>query len=84
MEGRPDEVRGTAFTPLEAFVMELFRLISPNGGSISALEETKTPPYTRHGYIATPHTSTPSRESNARRGRVSEPLPVWNRGAPPK
>ncbi|MFZ0854312.1 MAG: hypothetical protein WAO08_34575 [Hyphomicrobiaceae bacterium] len=58
MEGSPDEARGTPFTPLEGFVMELFRLISPNGGSISALEETRTPPYTRHGYIVTPHTST--------------------------
>jgi cytochrome P450 len=58
MEGNPDEARGATFTPLESFVMESFRLISPNGGSISALEETRTPPYTRHGYIITPHTST--------------------------
>jgi hypothetical protein len=35
MEGNFDEARGTAFTPLERFVMELFRVISPNGGSIS-------------------------------------------------
>ena len=58
MEGNFDGPRGTAFTPLERFVMELFRLISPNGGSISALEEMRTPPYARHGYIVTPHTST--------------------------
>jgi cytochrome P450 len=38
--------------------MELFRTISPSGGSISALEEVRTPPYRRHGYIVTPHTST--------------------------
>jgi cytochrome P450 len=38
--------------------MELFRIISPNGGSISALQEMRAPPYPRHGYIVTPHTST--------------------------
>ena len=36
-----------------AFVMELFRTISPNGGSISALQETRPPPFERHGYIVT-------------------------------
>ncbi len=59
MEGNFDQAgKGAAFTPLECFVMELFRTISPNGGSISALEETRTPPYDRHGYIVTPHTAT--------------------------
>ena len=37
MEGSFDDAGGNAFTPLERFVMELFRTISPNGGSISAL-----------------------------------------------
>ena len=37
---------------------ELFRIITPNGGSISALTEVRTPPYERHGYVATPHAST--------------------------
>ena len=58
MEGNPDNAAGEPFTPLERFVMELFRIISPNGGSISAMEEVRTPPYQRHGYVATPHTST--------------------------
>jgi cytochrome P450 len=59
MEGNFDQAStGAPFTPLESFVMELFRTISPNGGSISALEETRAPPFTRHGYIVTPHTST--------------------------
>ena len=59
MEGGSDQAgKAAAFTPLEAFVMELFRTISPNGGSISALEETKPPPFERHGYIVTPHTAT--------------------------
>ena len=38
--------------------MELFRTIVPNGGSISALAEVRTPPYERFGYIVTPHKST--------------------------
>ncbi len=38
--------------------MELFRTITPNGGSISALAEVRTPPFERHGYIVTPHKST--------------------------
>ena len=58
MEDNPDNAAGEPFTPLERFVMELFRIISPNGGSISAMEEVRTPPYQRHGYVATPHTST--------------------------
>ena len=38
--------------------MELFRTISPNGGSISALDPTRPPAVQRHGYIATPHPTT--------------------------
>jgi cytochrome P450 len=58
MEGSPDDASGKAFTPLERFVMELFRTITPNGGSISALREVRTPPYQRHGYVVTPHEAT--------------------------
>ena len=58
MEGGPDDAAGKAFTPLERFVMELFRTITPNGGSISALREVRTPPYQRHGYVVTPHEAT--------------------------
>ena len=58
MEGSPDDTGGKPFTPLERFVMELFRTITPNGGSISALTEVRTPPYERHGYVVTPHEST--------------------------
>jgi hypothetical protein len=50
--------------------MELFRVISPNGGSISAIQDARTSAYgaspqhrfgfpmERHSYISTPHTST--------------------------
>ncbi|KAA0697884.1 hypothetical protein DTW90_17225 [Neorhizobium sp. P12A] len=58
MQGDFDNADGAPFTPLERFTMELFRTISPNGGSISALTETQTPPFERFGYIVSPHTST--------------------------
>lgn len=56
--GTFDTPDGSPFPPLERFVMELFRVISPNGGSISALEETRPPAFERHNYIISPHTST--------------------------
>src|SRR5271163_4626130 len=65
-----DTASGAAFSPLELFIMELFRVISPNGGSISAIHDARTSAYggspqqrvgfpmERHSYISTPHTST--------------------------
>ena len=70
MSGKFDDAGGAAYSPLELFVMELFRVISPNGGSISAIEDARTSAYgaspqerfgvplERHSYISTPHTST--------------------------
>ena len=70
MSGNFDTASGAGFTPLELFVMELFRVISPNGGSISAIQDARTSAYgaspqqrfglplERHSYISTPHTST--------------------------
>lgn len=58
MEDQGGGAKGAPFTPIERFVMELFRTISPNGGSISALEETRPPRFERHGYIVSPHTTT--------------------------
>jgi len=57
MSGNFDEPDGTAFTPLDRFVMELFRTISPNDGSISTLAETGQldPLYPRYGYMTNPH-----------------------------
>jgi hypothetical protein len=37
MSGNFDNANDAPFSPLELFVMELFRVISPNGGSISAI-----------------------------------------------
>ena len=53
-----DRADGSQFTPLERFVMELFRTISPNSGSESAIEELATPPYERYGHVVTPHRET--------------------------
>lgn len=58
MSHNPDTLDGSAFPPLERFTMELFRTISPNGGSISALTEPNPPSFERSGYIVSPHTST--------------------------
>ncbi len=65
-----DSADGVAYSPLELFVMELFRVISPNGGSVSAIKDARRSAYgaspqqkfgvplQRHSYISTPHTST--------------------------
>ncbi len=58
MAGNFDAPDGSAFPPLERFVMELFRTISPNSGSISAVAETRPPAFERHGFVVSPHTST--------------------------
>jgi hypothetical protein len=70
MSGDYDNAQGAPYTPLERLVMELFRTISPNGGSISAIEDARTTaygasphqrfgvPYERASYISTPHTNT--------------------------
>jgi hypothetical protein len=41
MSGDYDNANGGPYTPLELFVMELFRTISPNGASISAIEDAR-------------------------------------------
>jgi len=41
MLSNPDVASGAPYTPLEMFVMELFRTISPNGGSISSISDTR-------------------------------------------
>jgi len=56
MEGDPDNAGPGAFTPLPRFVMELFRTISPNPGSVSTLRELR-PVHgaDRYVYAITPH-----------------------------
>ena len=57
MADGPDETDGSAFTPLDRFVMELFRTISPNAGSLStvAMQRGLQP---REGAVVTPHLPT--------------------------
>jgi cytochrome P450 len=53
----PDEADGGAFTPLDRLVMELFRTISPNGGSLSTVT-TQRGLEPREGGVITPHLAT--------------------------
>jgi hypothetical protein len=65
-----DSANSVAYSPLELFVMEMFRVISPNAGSVSAIKDARRSAYgaspqqrfgvplERHSYISTPHTST--------------------------
>ena len=68
MSGNFDTAGGASFSPLELFVMELFRVISPNGGSVSTIHDTRSSgrspqqklglPFERDSYVSTPHAST--------------------------
>jgi len=70
MSGDFDNANGAPYTPLELFVMELFRTISPNSGSISAIDDARNSAYgesphrslglsfDRDSYLITPHTTT--------------------------
>jgi hypothetical protein len=44
MSGNYDNVNATPYTPIELFVIELFRTISPNRGSISATHDARNRP----------------------------------------
>jgi len=41
MKNAPDKADGRPFTPLDRFVMELFRTINPNSGSLSQLQRMR-------------------------------------------
>ena len=58
MESNFDHASDGAFTPLECFVMELFRTITPNPGSLSTLAELVPPPFERYNYVMVPHAAT--------------------------
>jgi hypothetical protein len=61
MTSDPDEMDNSPFTPLDRFVMELFRTISPNGGSVSSLAAIAQffgAGYTGFSTIITPHPET--------------------------
>lgn len=58
MTGAPDRRDGGAFTPLDRFVMELFRTISPNAGSLSGMERQQQLSGNAHSIVVTPHLTT--------------------------
>lgn len=55
MTGAPDQADGSAFTPLDRFVMELLRTISPNAASVSTLAVRQHFLGTGYSTILTPH-----------------------------
>jgi cytochrome P450 len=55
MTNEPDQADGSAFTPLDRFVMELFRTISPNSGSLSAMERQRQLLGSTFSIMVTPH-----------------------------
>jgi cytochrome P450 len=61
MKDSPDESDKSMFTPLDRYIMELFRTIAPNAGSDSSLPAIQQPFGTGHpGFstIVTPHAET--------------------------
>lgn len=55
MSGEPDAAGQSPFTPLDRFVMELFRTISPNTGSFSTIQNRQDPGQTGTSFILHPH-----------------------------
>ncbi len=55
MSEAPDETDGAPFTRLDRFVMELFRTISPNPGSISLMDRQRDALAPAFSTIVTPH-----------------------------
>jgi hypothetical protein len=55
MENGPDDTDGSPFTPLDRLVMELFRTINPNAGSLSALTRARQLLSSEFSSMTTPH-----------------------------
>jgi cytochrome P450 len=58
MQDNGVQADGPAFTPLARFVMELFRTITPNAGSLSRVEEVGTPHHDAQVFVLIPHAAT--------------------------
>jgi cytochrome P450 len=58
MEGAPDTAGDAPFTPLDRFVMELFRTISPNGGSLSTIRRRRGDEPSGFEFVLHPHPET--------------------------
>ena len=58
MQDNGVQADGPAFAPLARFVMELFRTITPNAGSLSRVEEVGTPHHDAQVFVLIPHAAT--------------------------
>jgi cytochrome P450 len=58
MQDNGDQADGSAFNPLALFVMELFRTIMPNPGSLSRIAEVGTPHHDVQVFVLIPHAAT--------------------------
>jgi cytochrome P450 len=58
MESNFDKTDGVPFKPLERFVMELLRVITPNSGSLSRTGEIGTSTHEGPAYLLSPHAVT--------------------------
>jgi hypothetical protein len=73
MEGGSADGPDATFDPLTRFVMELFRTISPNRGSLSVLQPTGTRPSQSFGYVVTSHTAMNSDATQWQRPETFDP-----------
>jgi hypothetical protein len=73
LEGDSDNAPAEIFAPLTRFVMELFRTISPNRGSLSALEATGSRPDQTFSTILIPHAATSSYPAHWQRPEDFDP-----------
>lgn len=73
MESDSDAAPAESFAPLTRFVMELFRTISPNRGSLSALEATGSRPNQTLNSIVVPHAATSSHPAHWQRPESFDP-----------
>jgi hypothetical protein len=73
MGSRSGDVADAAFDRATRFVMELFRTISPNRGSLSALEPAGTRPDQPVAYVVTSHTAMNSDPTQWQRPETFDP-----------
>jgi hypothetical protein len=55
MKNGPDQTDASPFTPLDRFVMELFRTINPNAGSVSNIKRARQLLAAEFSSVTTPH-----------------------------
>jgi cytochrome P450 len=72
MQNNPDERDDGPFTPLDRFVMELFRTISPNEGSLSTVEHTQEG-VTGTSFVLHPHPETSEDERHWQNPQAFDP-----------